>query len=210
MPDRKGDYFANKAEAIAYYKEHEENFKDKPDWLIECIIDFAIQYPNYKEYCEVEAKVKSGQELTAKQKKKYGNLKWEKEMTEYEDGQVLKDHVAINEAGTYPDIVNDKEEFEKIKEEMEKRQRELAHAARKKEKEAFKAHKERLRKEVAKHVRAPDPQWLCTPARAHLTFGCARRPRLTGTRRSAPRTKPSERARTARRRTTLRMRRRWG
>ena len=114
MPERKGDYFANKAEAIAYYKEHQENFKDKPDWLIECIIDFAIQYPNYKEYCEVEAKVKAGQELTAKQKKKYGNLKWEKEMTEYEEGQVLKDHVTIQEPGTFPDIVNDKEEFEKI------------------------------------------------------------------------------------------------
>ena len=114
MPERKGDYFASKAEAIAYYKEHEENFKDKPDWLIECVIDFAIQYPNYKEYCEVEAKVKAGQELTAKQKKKYGHLKWEKEMTEYADGQLLKDHVAINEAGTYADIVNDKEEFDKV------------------------------------------------------------------------------------------------
>jgi len=112
--EKRGDYFANKAEAIAYYREHEENFKDKPDWLIECVIDFAIQYPNYKEYCEVEAKVKAGKELTAKEKKKYGNLKWEKEMTEYTEGQVLRDHVDIKDAGTYDDIVRDKEAFEKI------------------------------------------------------------------------------------------------
>jgi len=108
----KGNYFANKQEAIAYYREHEENFKDKPDWLIECIIDFAIQYPNYKEYCEVEAKIKAGQDLTVKQKKKYGNLKWEKEMTEYEDGSVIKDHVKIQAEGEYKNIALDKDAFE--------------------------------------------------------------------------------------------------
>lgn len=114
VTEKRGDYFQNKAEAIAYYREHEENFKDKPDWLIECVIDFAIQYPNYKEYCEVEAKVKAGKDLTAKEKKKYGNLKWEKEMTEYAEGQVLRDHVDVKEPGTYDDIVRDKEAFEKI------------------------------------------------------------------------------------------------
>lgn len=109
-----GDYFANKAEAIAYYRDHEENLKDKPEWLIECMIDFAIQYPNYKEYCEVEAKVKAGQELNAKQKKKYGNLDWEKKMTDYKDGEVLTGKVDIQQEGEYGDIIRDREEFEKI------------------------------------------------------------------------------------------------
>lgn len=115
MPSEKqGNYFASKAEAVAYYREHEDNLKDKPEWMIECLIDFAIQYPNYKEYCEVEAKVKAGQELNAKQKKKYGNLKWDKQMTEYAEGQVLKDHVKINEQGEYDDIIRDRSAFEKI------------------------------------------------------------------------------------------------
>lgn len=66
----KGDYFKDKDEAIAYYQTHEENLKDKPAWLIECIIDFARKYPNYKEYCEVETKVANGDKLTEKQAKK--------------------------------------------------------------------------------------------------------------------------------------------
>lgn len=75
--------------------------------MIECIIDFAIQYPNYKEYCEVEAKVKRGEKLTARQQKKYGHLKWEKEMTEYKDGDVIRDAVECHAAGTYDDIARD-------------------------------------------------------------------------------------------------------
>jgi hypothetical protein len=102
-----GDYFKDKAEAIEYYKNNEKNFEDKPDWLIECIIDFAIQYPNYKEYCEVEAKVKNGVELTEEEKKKYGHLKWDKEYDEFQDGDVIVDSVDIKEKGEYDDIAND-------------------------------------------------------------------------------------------------------
>jgi hypothetical protein len=107
MPERKGDYFADKKEAIEYYKAHEKNLEDKPDWLIECIIDFAIQYPNYKEYCEVEARVKNGQELTQKQKKKYGNLKWDRDTEDYADGQVVPDTVEVHQKGEYEDIAHD-------------------------------------------------------------------------------------------------------
>jgi hypothetical protein len=107
MTSKAGNYFKDKQEAIEFYKNNEENLKDKPDWMIECIIDFAIQYPNYKEYCEVEAKVKRGEKLTARQQKKYGHLKWEKEMTEYKDGDVINDAVECHAAGTYEDIVHD-------------------------------------------------------------------------------------------------------
>jgi len=86
--------------------------------MIECIIDFAIQYPNYKEYCEVEAKVKRGEKLTARQEKKYGHLKWEKEMTEYKDGDVINDAVECHPEGTYDDIARDpvaREKYNKFK-----------------------------------------------------------------------------------------------
>ena len=106
MPDKKGDYFADKQEAIAYYKANEKNLEDKPDWLIECIIDFAIQYPNYKEYCEVEARIKNGQELTQKQKKKYGNLKWDRDTQDYEKNQVIPDTVDIKPKGEYEDLTD--------------------------------------------------------------------------------------------------------
>lgn len=113
MPERKGEYFADKKEAIEYYKAHEKNLEDKPDWLIECIIDFAMQYPNYKEYCEVEARIKNGQELTQKQKKKYGNLKWDRDTVDYKDGQILNDTVDIKEKGEYEDLARDPKAFEK-------------------------------------------------------------------------------------------------
>jgi hypothetical protein len=109
----KGEYFKDKDEAIAYYQTHEENLKDKPAWLIECIIDFARKYPNYKEYCEVETKVANGDKLTEKQAKKYGHLKWEKEMQQYEPGHIIDDAVDIHEKGEYDDIVNDRDAFEK-------------------------------------------------------------------------------------------------
>lgn len=108
-----GEYFKDKEEAIAYYGQL-ENLKDKPAWMIECIIDFARKYPNYKEYCEVEAKVANGQKLTEKQAKKYGHLEWEKQYTDYKNGEVIDDSVEYNEAGTYADIVNDTEEREKM------------------------------------------------------------------------------------------------
>jgi len=114
MPSTKGEYFADKQEAIEYYKAHEKNLEDKPDWLIECIIDFAIQYPNYKEYCEVEARVKNGQELTQKQKKKYGNLKWDRDTTDYEDNQILPDTVEVKAPGEFEDIAKDPVAREKM------------------------------------------------------------------------------------------------
>ena len=106
MPEKRGEYFADKKEAIEYYKTHEKNLEDKPDWLIECIIDFAIQYPNYKEYCEVEARVKNGQELTQKQKKKYGNLKWDRDTTDYKKDEILYDTVDVKKEGEYDDLTD--------------------------------------------------------------------------------------------------------
>ena len=111
---KQGSYFKDKAEAVEFYRNSEENLKDKPDWLIECIIDFAIQYPNYKEYLECEARIKNGQELTAKQKKKYGNLKWEALHDTYKDGQVLRDHVEVQAEGTYDNIATDPVAREKM------------------------------------------------------------------------------------------------
>ena len=113
MPEKKGDYFADKKEAVAFYKANEKNLEDKPDWLIECIIDFAIQYPNYKEYCEVEARIKNGQELTQKQKKKYGNLKWDRDSQDYKKDEILTDTVEDKAKGEYEDIANDPEAREK-------------------------------------------------------------------------------------------------
>lgn len=105
----RGEYFKDKEEAIAYYQQHEENLKDKPAWMIECIIDFARKYPNYKEYCEVEAKMANGEKLTEKQAKKYGHLQWEKQMAEFKDGDVIPDAVTCNKEGEY-----EKDDLEKL------------------------------------------------------------------------------------------------
>ena len=111
---KQGGYFKDKKEAVEFYRNSEENLKDKPDWLIECIIDFAIQYPNYKEYLECEARVNAGQELTAKQKKKYGNLKWDPMHKTYKEGQIIPDSVDIKDKGDYEDIARDPEAREKM------------------------------------------------------------------------------------------------
>jgi hypothetical protein len=101
---KQGAYFKDKSEAVQFYRNSEENLKDKPDWLIECIIDFAIQHPNYKEYLECEQRVKSGEELTAKQKKKYGHLKWDATHNTYTEGEVIPGMVNIQEEGSYDNI----------------------------------------------------------------------------------------------------------
>lgn len=111
---KQGSYFKDKQEAVDFYRNSEENLKDKPDWLVECIIDFAIQYPNYKEYLECEARVKNGEELTAKQKKKYGNLKWDATHTTYKDGDVLSGHVDVNDKGSYDNEAVDPVAREKL------------------------------------------------------------------------------------------------
>ena len=114
MAKQGGAYFKDKAEAVEFYRNSEENLKDKPDWMIECIIDFAIQYPNYKEYVECEARVKAGEELTAKQKKKYGSLKWEATHNTYTKDELIPDSVDIMEAGTYDNIALDPVAREKL------------------------------------------------------------------------------------------------
>lgn len=106
MLECKGDYFVDKKEVIEYYKIYEKNFEDKFDWLIECIIDFVIQYFNYKEYCEVEVCVKNGQELIQKQKKKYGSFKWDCDIEDYKDGQVFFDMVEVKELGVFDDLID--------------------------------------------------------------------------------------------------------
>lgn len=111
---KQGAYFKDKAEAVEFYRNSEENLKDKPDWLIECIIDFAIQHPNYKEYLECESRINNGEELTAKQKKKYGHLKWDAKHNTYKDGEVIPGRVEINEEGTYDNIAIDPVAREKM------------------------------------------------------------------------------------------------
>lgn len=109
MTKTSGNYFKDKAEAIEFYKNSNDNLKDKPEWLIEAVIDFACQFPDYKEYLDVERKAKSGQELTAKQKKKYGHLNWEPQTTKYKKDDVLYDNIKINQKGDYDDIIGDTE-----------------------------------------------------------------------------------------------------
>lgn len=106
MGPKSGNYFKDKAEAIAYYKKHEPDLEDKPEWLIDCLIDFSQQFPNYKEYLEVEAKLQAGKELTEKQKKKYGHLKWEQEYKNYKNGDIIEDAFTVHEKGDYEDMTD--------------------------------------------------------------------------------------------------------
>ena len=68
-----GDYFTSKDEAIQYYKSNYKNLEDKPDWLVDSLIDFCIKYPDYKEYIDVEHKIKSNIELSDYEKRIYGD-----------------------------------------------------------------------------------------------------------------------------------------
>jgi hypothetical protein len=109
-----GDYFSSKNEAIQYYKSNYKNLEDKPDWLIEALIEFSIKYPNYKEYIEVEHKIKNKIELTEYEIKKYGSLSWEKKTKTYKKDQIIKDAVDIKDVGTYDDIARDPVAREKM------------------------------------------------------------------------------------------------
>jgi hypothetical protein len=109
-----GDYFSSKNEAIQYYKSNYTNLEDKPDWLIESLIEFSIKYPNYKEYIEVEHKIKNKIELTEYEIKKYGDLSWEKKTKTYKKDQIIKDAIDINDVGTYDDIARDPVAREKM------------------------------------------------------------------------------------------------
>ena len=53
-----GDYFTSKDEAIQYYKSNYKNLEDKPDWLVDSLIEFVCKYPSYREYIDVEHKIK--------------------------------------------------------------------------------------------------------------------------------------------------------
>ena len=101
------EYFTTKKEAVEYYKSIIKNLEDKPDWLIESMIDFSIKYPNYKEYITVEHKVKNNIKLTDYEQEKYGSLSWNSKMTQYKKDQIIEGAVDIKAKGEYDDIARD-------------------------------------------------------------------------------------------------------
>jgi hypothetical protein len=101
------EYFTTKKEAIEYYKGTIKNLEDKPDWLIETMIDFSIKYPNYKEYITVENKVKNNIKLTDYEQEKYGSLSWDSKMTHYKKDQIIEGAIDIKAKGEYDDIARD-------------------------------------------------------------------------------------------------------
>jgi hypothetical protein len=109
-----GEYFSSKKEAIEYYKSNFKNLEDKPDWLIESIIEFSIKYPNYKEYIEVEHKIKNNIKLTDYENKTYGELSWDKKSKTYKKDEIIKGAVDIKDVGTYDDIARDPVAREKM------------------------------------------------------------------------------------------------
>jgi hypothetical protein len=78
-----GDTFTSKDEAIQYYKSNFKNLEDKPDWLVDSLIEFVCKYPNYREYIDVEHKIKNNLELSDYEKRIYGELDWKKKLTTY-------------------------------------------------------------------------------------------------------------------------------
>jgi hypothetical protein len=109
-----GDYFSSKEEAVAFYKGNFKNLEDKPDWLVEGIIEFCIKYPDYKEYIGVEHKIKSNIELSEYEKKTYGDLDWNKKLNTYKKNEVIYDAVDIKDYGEYDDIARDEKAREKL------------------------------------------------------------------------------------------------
>jgi hypothetical protein len=109
-----GDYFTTKDEAISFYKSNFKNLEDKPDWLVEGLLDFVIKYPNYKEYVCVENKIKNNIELSEYEKKTYGELEWEQKSKTYKKNEVIYDAVDIKDYGEYDDIVRDPIAREKL------------------------------------------------------------------------------------------------
>jgi hypothetical protein len=109
-----GDYFTSKEEAVAFYKGNFKNLEDKPDWLVEGIIEFCIKYPDYKEYIGVEHKIKSNIELSEYEKKTYGDLDWNKKLNTYKKNEVIYDAVDIKDYGEYDDIARDEKAREKL------------------------------------------------------------------------------------------------
>lgn len=109
-----GDYFTTKDEAVSFYKSNFKNLEDKPDWLVEAMIEFCIKYPDYKEYVCVENKIKNNIELNEYEKNTYGELSWEHKTRKYEKNEVIYDAVDIKEQGEYDDIARDEKAREKL------------------------------------------------------------------------------------------------
>jgi len=99
-----GDTFTSKDEAIQYYKSNFKNLEDKPDWLVDSLIEFVCKYPNYREYIDVEHKIKSNIELSDYEKSIYGELDWKKKLTSYKKNEIINDSVDILDAGEYDDL----------------------------------------------------------------------------------------------------------
>lgn len=110
MSQNNGLYFSSKSEALTYVRNEFPNVDYLPDYAIESIIDFSKKFEDTKEYNSVQDKIRRDKPLTAKQKKKYGHLSFEKKLTEYPKGTVLDNHVTISEE--YDDL-NDPEVFKR-------------------------------------------------------------------------------------------------
>jgi hypothetical protein len=109
-----GDYFTTKDEAVKFYKSNFKELEDKPDWMVESLIDFCVKYPNYKEYIQVEHKVKNNIELNSYEKRVYGDLDWENKLTNYKKNEIIYDRVDIKDKGEYDDLARDDEAREKL------------------------------------------------------------------------------------------------
>jgi len=99
-----GDTFTSKDEAIQYYKSNFKNLEDKPDWLVDSLIEFVCKYPNYREYIDVEHKIKNDIELSDYEKRIYGDLDWKKKLTSYKKNEIINDSVSILDKGCYDDL----------------------------------------------------------------------------------------------------------
>ena len=99
-----GDTFTSKDEAIQYYKSNFKNLEDKPDWLVDSLIEFVCKYPNYREYIDVEHKIKNNLELSDYEKRIYGDLDWKKKLTSHKKNEIINDSVDILDAGEYDDL----------------------------------------------------------------------------------------------------------
>lgn len=110
----RGDHFATREEAIGFYKSSFKNLEDKPDWMIESMIDFCIKYPLYHEYIEVERKVKESIPLSDYENETYGSLSWDKQLKQYMKNEVLHDMVTIVNKGEYDDLSHDGEALERM------------------------------------------------------------------------------------------------
>ena len=109
-----GDYFTTKEEAVSFYKSNFKNLEDKPDWMVEAMIDFCIRYPCYNEYIEVERKAKNNIPLSDYETSQYGSLDWDKRLRTYKRNEIIDDMVDIKDQGQYDDLVHDSCAREKL------------------------------------------------------------------------------------------------